>query len=85
MDVGDYAIPLLMALAILLQVVSGYAIKPQRFRFQLISRRRNRLFYRFLIHMWIGANSYLYIGDVLVKRILNFEFRWWHHGRCRSR
>lgn len=55
MDIGEYALPILMVLCILAQIVSGHAILPHQFRREVISRSRNRPFFRVIIAMWIAV------------------------------
>ena len=65
----DFAIPLMMALLIVVQVVSGHALLPKRLGIALVSRRRNGPYYRAILHAWIALTviatvvSYLATGS----------------------
>ena len=55
MRLDDFAIPLMMAILIGVQLVSGHALLPKRFGIGLVPRRRNPPFYRAVIHAWIAV------------------------------
>ncbi|MCL4207890.1 MAG: hypothetical protein KJ000_35845 [Pirellulaceae bacterium] len=64
----DFAIPLMMALLIVVQVVSGHALLPKRLGIALVSRRRNGPYYRAILHDWIAVTVIATVVSYLASR-----------------
>ena len=68
MRLDDFAIPLMMAILIVVQLVSGHALLPKRFGIGLVSRRRNGPYYRAILHAWIALTVIAAVVSYLASR-----------------
>jgi hypothetical protein len=70
----DFAIPLMMAILIVMQLVSGHALLPKRFGIGLVPRRRNGPFYRAILHAWIALTVIAAVVSYLASRSAGASF-----------